>query len=74
MPCKRYWDALKKVNTVDGYCPLMEKQLCLHLNVEYFPTLECQRAYLNGDAERDPELMAKELEELKRNRLEVWGE
>lgn len=73
MPCKRYWDSLKKGDTIDGYCPLLKGQLCLHLTVEYFPTLECQRAYLNGNAERDPEIMAKELEELKKSRLEIWG-
>jgi hypothetical protein len=40
MPCKRYWDSLKKGDTIDGYCPLLKGQLCLHLTVEYFPTLE----------------------------------
>jgi hypothetical protein len=48
-------------------------QLCLHLEVEYFPTLECQRAYINSDAERSQELLEEELQELKRSRLEVWG-
>lgn len=73
IPCKRYWEAMKKGQIKnDLFCPLVN-QLCLHPNVEYFPPLECQRAYLDC-LEKSPDQLKDELSCLIKNRTVVWGD
>lgn len=74
MPCKRYYEALRKGEVQENYCPMLKGALCLHLKVEYFPTLECQRAYIQCETERSPEILQQELQDLKSKRVIVWGD
>lgn len=73
LPCRRYYYALENGNVLEGHCPLMKGQLCLHPHVEGFPWSECQMYLMFGE-EKSEQVLKSELEDLKQKRVLVWGD